>query len=57
LFEINYYSNNGIAMSFNVLLDNQVLISTLYWQRIFEDVNHFSVNHSAVTTNACIERK
>jgi len=25
LFEINYYSNNGIAMSFGVLLDNHVL--------------------------------
>jgi len=49
LFEIDYYSNNGIAMSFGVLLDNQVLISTLYWQRLFEDVNLFSVNQSAVT--------
>jgi len=53
----NYYSNNGIAMSFGMLLDNQVLISTMYWQRIFEDVNLFSINHSAVMTNGCIGRK
>jgi len=34
LFEINFnYSNNGIAMSFGVLLDNQVLglINIIYF--------------------------
>jgi len=32
LFEINYYSNNGIAMSVGVLLDNQVLIKFRLFQ-------------------------
>jgi len=32
LFEINYYSNNGIAMNFGVLLDNQVLIKFSLFQ-------------------------
>jgi len=42
-------------MSFVVLLHNQVLISTLYWQRIFEDVNLFSINHSVVKLMRALE--
>jgi len=57
LFKITYYSNNEIAMSFGVLLDDQVLFQLCIGRQLLKSVNVFSVNNSTERTNAGIGRK